>query len=117
MPSKTIKEHLSLSDMAIALDAPLTAGNRFLARFGIRPEDIHSSEFVPPNIIAAPLTADVDFYELMGNEIFIYALTGGKQFIARVDPRTKVMHNQPIDMVVNMENMHLFDPTTEVALV
>ena len=85
--------------------------------FGIRPEDIHSSEFVPPNIIAAPLSAEVDFFELMGNEIFIYALTGGKQFIARVDPRTKVMHNQPIDMVVNMENMHLFDPTTEVALV
>jgi len=39
IPSKTIKEHLSLSDMTIALDAPLTAGNRFLARFGIRPED------------------------------------------------------------------------------
>jgi len=85
--------------------------------FGIRPEDIHSAEFVPPNIIAAPLQADVDFFELMGNEIFIYAMTGGKQFIARVDPRTKATPGQKIDLVVNMENMHLFDPTTEVALV
>ncbi len=85
--------------------------------FGIRPEDIHSAEFVPPNIIAAPLQAEVDFYELMGNEIFVYALTGGKQFIARVDPRTKATPGQKIDLVVNMENMHLFDPTTEVALV
>ena len=85
--------------------------------FGIRPEDIHSAEFVPPDIIAAPLRAEVDFYELMGNKIFVYALTGGKQFIARVDPRTKAVPGQPIDLVVNMENMHLFDPTTEVALV
>jgi multiple sugar transport system ATP-binding protein len=85
--------------------------------FGIRPEDIHAAEFVPPNIIAAPLTAEVDFFELMGNEIFVYALTGGKQFIARVDPRTKAVPGQNIDLVVNMENMHIFDPTTEVALV
>ncbi len=85
--------------------------------FGIRPEDIHAAAYVPPDIIAAPLTADVDFSELMGNEIFIYALTGGKQFIARVDPRTKSVPGQPIDLVVNMANMHLFDPTTEVAIV
>jgi len=85
--------------------------------FGIRPEDIHSAEFVPPNIIAAPITAKVDFFELMGNEIFVYALSGGKQFIARVDPRSKVTADEDIDLVVNMENMHLFDPTTEVAIV
>ncbi len=85
--------------------------------FGIRPEDIHSAEFVPPDIVAAPLQAQVDFSELMGNEIFVYALTGGKQFIARVDPRTKAVPGQPIDLVVNMQNMHLFDPTTEVAYV
>jgi multiple sugar transport system ATP-binding protein len=85
--------------------------------FGIRPEDIHSAAFVPPNIIAAPLPAKVDFYELMGNEIFVYALAGGKQFIARVDPRTKAVSGQPIDLVVNMGNMHLFDPTNEKALV
>jgi len=84
--------------------------------FGIRPEDIHAADFVPPNIIAAPLQAEVDFYELMGNEIFIYALTGGKQFIARVDPRTKAVLGQITDLVVNMENMHLFDTSTEVTL-
>ena len=85
--------------------------------FGIRPEDIHYAEFVPPNIIAAPLQAKVDFYELMGNEIFVYAVTGGKQFIARVDPRTRAVPGQPIDLVVNMENMHIFDPTSEKAMV
>ena len=36
---KIIKEHLSLSDMAVAPGTPLTSGNRFLAKFGIHPED------------------------------------------------------------------------------
>ena len=85
--------------------------------FGIRPEDIHAAEYTPPDIDAAPLKVDVDFYELMGNEIFVYALTGGKQFIARVDPRTRAVPGQPIDLVVNMGNMHLFDPNTEMAIV
>ena len=39
IPSITIKGHLSLSDMAVAPGAPLTAGDRFLARLGIRPDD------------------------------------------------------------------------------
>jgi hypothetical protein len=39
MPCTTIKEHLSLSDMAVAPGTPLTSGNRFLAKFGIHPED------------------------------------------------------------------------------
>ena len=56
--------------------------------FGIRPDDVHAANFAPPGITPAPLKADVDVTELMGNEIFLYLLTGKKQFIARVDPRT-----------------------------
>ncbi len=85
--------------------------------FGIRPEDIHAAAFTPPGVIAAPLTADVDVTELMGNEIFIYGLSGGKTFIARVDPRTRVAPGESIDFNINMANMHIFDPTTEIALV
>ena len=36
---KIIKEHLSLSDMAVAPGTPLTTGDRFLAKFGIHAED------------------------------------------------------------------------------
>jgi ABC-type sugar transport system ATPase subunit len=57
--------------------------------FGLRPEDIHDREFTPPGMRVEPITAEVDVTELMGNEIFVYLLTGQKQFIARVDPRTK----------------------------
>jgi multiple sugar transport system ATP-binding protein len=84
--------------------------------FGIRPEDIHDPEFAPPGITAAPFEATVDVKELMGNEIFLYLLSGDKQFIARVDPRTQAPLHQKIQVVMNMENMHLFDPRSEEAL-
>ena len=83
--------------------------------FGIRPEDIHHAQFAPSDISAAPLPANVDVTELMGNEILVYALTGGKPFIARVDPRTRERAGNDIDLVVNMDNMHLYDPKSEVA--
>lgn len=84
--------------------------------FGIRPEDIHDPEFAPPGIVAAPIEAQVDVKELMGNEIFLYLLAGNKPFIARVDPRTNGPVGRTIPMVINMENMHLFDPQTEETL-
>ena len=84
--------------------------------FGIRPEDIHTKGFEAPGITPAPITAQVDVSELMGNEIFLYLLTGKKQFVARVDPRTHARVGETLDMVVNMDNMHLFDPQTEKSL-
>jgi len=84
--------------------------------FGVRPEDIHDREFTPPNIRAEPTTAEVDVTELMGNEIFVYLLTGKKQFIARVDPRTKARVGGKMDLAFNMENVHLFDRDTEQAI-
>ncbi len=84
--------------------------------FGIRPEDIHTAQFAAPGITPAPMVADVDITELMGNEIFLYMLSGKKQFMARVDPRTHVRPGEKIDLVVNMDNMHIFDPQTEKSL-
>lgn len=84
--------------------------------FGIRPEDIFAAQYAAPGIVPAPIKAEVDVSELMGNEIFLYLLTGKKQFIARVDPRTHVRPGETLDMVINMDNMHLFDPQTEKTL-
>ena len=84
--------------------------------FGTRPEDIFTAQYAAPGISPARLVADVDVTELMGNEIFLYLLTGKKQFIARVDPRTHARPGEQIDLVVNMDNMHMFDPQTEKTL-
>lgn len=81
--------------------------------FGIRPEDIHNPEYAPPSIIAEPVDTDVDVTELMGNEIFLYLLNGDHNFVARVDPRTRVEMGDKMKTTFNMGNMHIFDPVAE----
>lgn len=84
--------------------------------FGIRPEDIHNPEFAPPSIIAQPVEAKVDVTELMGNEITVYLNSGEHNYVARVDPRTRVHMGDDVQMVFNMDNMHIFDRDTEQAV-
>jgi multiple sugar transport system ATP-binding protein len=84
--------------------------------FGVRPEDVHDRALSPSGIRSEPLTADVDVTELMGNEVLVYLISGKKQFIARVDPRTQARVGKKMDVVVNMDNIHLFDGKTELAI-
>ena len=84
--------------------------------FGIRPEDIHNPQFTPPGINPQKVTAKVDVTELMGNEIFVYLKMGSNNFVARVDPRSRFKINEEAELVLNMENMHIFDQETELAI-
>ena len=81
--------------------------------FGIRPEDIHNPEFAPPGIIAEPVDVTVDVTELMGNEIFLYLVNGTHNFVARVDPRTQAHFGDKVQVVFNMDNFHIFDPSLD----
>jgi multiple sugar transport system ATP-binding protein len=84
--------------------------------FGIRPEDIYDPNYVAPDIYDQHMQTSVDVTELMGNEVFVYLLAGDKQFIARVDPRTKAHVGGTLDAVINMDRMRIFDRDTEVAI-
>ncbi len=52
----------------------------------------------------------------MGNEIFVYLKTGEQSYVARVDPRSRYSLGDDVQMVFNMENMHIFDRETELAI-
>jgi len=81
--------------------------------FGIRPEDIHDPMYAPPGISAQPVPVKVDVTELMGNEIFLYLINGEHNFIARVDPRSKAKYGDTMEVVFNMDNFHIFDPSLD----
>lgn len=81
--------------------------------FGIRPEDIFNPEFAPPLVNAQPVDTTVDITELMGNEIFLFLKSGDHDFVARVDPRTRVSIGESMRVVFDMSNMHIFDRETE----
>ncbi len=84
--------------------------------FGIRPEDIYNPDFVAAAINAQPVDASVDVTELMGNEIFVYLKNGEHNFIARVDPRSRYQIDDKVHVIFNMDNIHIFDRETEIAI-
>jgi multiple sugar transport system ATP-binding protein len=76
---------------------------------GLRPEDIHDPNYAPAKITAAPVEVKVDVTELMGNEIFVYLVSGDNTFVGRVDPRTSFAMGDQAQIVFNVDNMHLFE--------
>jgi multiple sugar transport system ATP-binding protein len=80
--------------------------------FGVRPEHIHDRQFAPPRLREAPVTARVDVVEAMGSETHVYLALNGKMFVARVDPRTSAASGSELDVVLNMDRLHLFDSQT-----
>jgi multiple sugar transport system ATP-binding protein len=58
----------------------------------------------------------VDVSELMGNEIFLYLLSGAHAFIARVDPRSRARAGHSMTLTVDLDKLHFFDKDTESAI-
>jgi multiple sugar transport system ATP-binding protein len=86
--------------------------------FGIRPEDIYEPKYAPPEVDqAARLRARVDVTEPLGAEIYLYLVTGERELIARVDPRTGADVGDEIELVLDMSKMHVFDRQTQEAWV
>ena len=84
--------------------------------FGIRPENIHDASFVPPNTDVVNVPVKVDVTELMGNEIFLYLVSGKNTFVSRVDPRSNLRVGQQADVAFDMDSFHIFDSATEEAI-
>ncbi|MBW6467592.1 MAG: ABC transporter ATP-binding protein [Coriobacteriia bacterium] len=115
-------EGLRLDGDGFAVDVPQDRAEEmraFLDRemiFGVRPENIHDKDFVPSGITAAPTTVTVDVTEPMGNEVFLHLLAGKTKLLARVDPRTTVSADDEVEVVIDMERMHIFDPESREAV-
>jgi multiple sugar transport system ATP-binding protein len=84
--------------------------------FGIRPEDTHDPEYAPPGIKSALVEAKVDVTELMGNEVIVYLVNEGTEFLGRFDPRTGARVGNTVPVVFNMDRMHVFDKQTEMTI-
>jgi multiple sugar transport system ATP-binding protein len=112
-------------------------GGRVIA--GIRPEDLEDAALAPGAPEGRRMTASVDLLEALGSEVLAHftvdappvvtddtkelvrdqggtaqlvarAQEGTSSFVARLDPRTTAGRGEPLEMVVNVERMHFFDP-------
>ena len=83
---------------------------------GIRPEDIHDTDYLPQGITPANLSTQVEVVEQMGNEVIIYLEKDGKNFIARTDPRTQAQVGGELGVTFNLDNIHIFNVDTGISL-
>jgi multiple sugar transport system ATP-binding protein len=115
-------DNLIIDAGAFSLKVPAQKAAPFMSHsgkdviLGVRPEDIHDSNYLPQGITPANMTSNVEVIEQMGNEMIIYLETGGKNFIARTDPRTDAQVGGELGVTINLDNMHIFDKDTEISL-
>ncbi len=85
---------------------------------GIRPEAIFDLEMPGPVKPTDRNTIDakVDVLEPLGHEYVAYLGAGRHSFIATLDPATRVKEGQTSKFVVNLDEIHVFDADTEMAI-
>lgn len=115
-------DNLQVDTGAFSLKIPANKATPFKSHvgsdviLGVRPEDIHDTNYLPQGITPANISANVEVIEQMGNEMIIYLENGGKNFIARTDPRTDAQVGGELGVTFNLDNVHLFDKNTELSL-
>jgi multiple sugar transport system ATP-binding protein len=81
---------------------------------GIRPENIR--ERGREGNTTAPLHARVEFVEPLGHEVIVHGRVGDDLLIAKVDPHRSPEIGSEVDLVIELETIHLFDAATEQRL-
>jgi multiple sugar transport system ATP-binding protein len=86
--------------------------------FGIRPSDIYDKALSPA---VAPtegntVRAEVEVIEPMGADSILYLASGPHSLVASMDSSTQAREQETLDVVFDMERVHLFDPESEQTL-
>ena len=82
---------------------------------GRRPEDFHREERYLETC-EAPLHVKVDIVELMGAEVYVYGDCAGQRVLVRTPARYAAKSDEMIQVVVDVNKMHLFDKETQRAI-
>ncbi|RLQ97323.1 ABC transporter ATP-binding protein [Falsibacillus albus] len=80
---------------------------------GVRPEDIHDEPVFIESSKGTAISAKIEVAELTGAEMMLYTQVGGQEFISRVDSRSDIKPGQTIDLALDLNKAHFFDPATE----
>ncbi|HLH60480.1 MAG TPA: sn-glycerol-3-phosphate ABC transporter ATP-binding protein UgpC [Ktedonobacteraceae bacterium] len=85
--------------------------------FGIRPEHLEDVSLLPENArTGSVLQGPVEVVEHLGSELLVYMTAGGKNVVARVDPRSHAHPGGTTTLHVDNEYIHLFDTDTGAAI-
>lgn len=83
---------------------------------GIRPEDIHDNQVVIETYPDSLLKVKVDVAELLGSETNIYTTVNESSICAVVNARANIRIGDEIQLALDMNKVHFFNPETELVL-
>jgi multiple sugar transport system ATP-binding protein len=83
---------------------------------GLRPEHITNAWTEGDRSALVPLALSVEIAEPLGADTLIFSRLGGKEIICRTTPQAGATVGAAIQLQVDMNHMHLFDPDTTLAL-
>jgi multiple sugar transport system ATP-binding protein len=98
-----------------AFRAAAAAGSGSKLVLGIRPENIREA-IREGSGGTVPVTAKVEFVEPLGHEVIVHGRVGDDLVVAKVDPHRAPKMGSMVDLVVEVEAVHLFDAATEKRL-
>ena len=101
--------------------------------FGIRPEDIEDASLASETPDGTRLKARVELVESLGSEIIAHFDVGQSRLanvdpdtevdlssvvpaVGRFDPKSTVSLGDEIEVVVNVDKLHFFDPASQLAI-
>ncbi len=108
---------------------------------GIRAEDIEDAVLAGPRSPSQRLRVDVDLVEHLGSDLLVHAMidavnasssrvldtaemtlpvagsSGGGCIVARCNPRSRIAAGDSVDMAIDVDRLHLFDPLDELRIV
>ncbi len=120
-------QQLSLPE-SVFDDRPALAGHRGQSVIvGVRPEDLEDASLSGSDRVNAVISSTVSLTEALGSEIIVHVeldatrVDAGDEMsdttaVGRFDPRSRVRMGEPVDIAVNVENLHFFDPTTHLSI-
>lgn len=112
---------LGLEGLGKTMVVPKTLQERFAKSkdrqciLGIRPEHIYDRALKEPFPNAEHHTASVEVVEPIGSEVILLMKVGSERLTASVDPQTRAQPSSAIELLIDMNQMHLFDKETGIA--
>ena len=85
-------------------------------KLGIRPEFISDQKEVIAKCPKSSPEVEVEVSELLGSETNLHFLLGSTSCVAKIDARDDLAMGDKIQLAIQMEKAHFFDPETELRI-
>jgi multiple sugar transport system ATP-binding protein len=83
---------------------------------GIRPENLYLDSSIQGNGTLGSLEVTVDLAEMMGSELYIYAVYQNSSLISKAPVNSGVKSGDSIKFIIDSDEIHLFDKETGMAI-